>query len=310
MNARAWVRNKTWAELRIGASASIERTCSVQDLVLFAHVSGNVNPLMLPAAGGAEDKTQPLAPSMWVGSLISAVLGNLLPGPGTLYRSQNLRFVRRVHVGDKVKVTVACLEKREEPVAVFETKIEDAYGRAVCEGTAEVDAPTVSQVTEARELPALIIDTADHFAKLIALAAKLPPLRTAVVCPEDRNSLGGALLSANSGLAEPLPVGDRRRIEAAATNLGADISAFEIVSISDPHAAAARAVAMIREGRANAVMKGAIHSDATRSSLRSSRRTAAYARGGASVTRSRWTCRRWTRSSTFPTQQSTLRPTL
>jgi len=262
MTVKPAVRNKTWAELVVGDSASIERSCSLQDLILFAHVSGNVNPLMLPSAEGSPEKTEPVAPSMWVGSLVSAVLGNLLPGPGTLYRSQDLRFLRRVHVGDKVKVTVVCREKREEPIAVFETKIEDLYGHVVCEGTAEIDAPIVTQITEARDLPSLIVDTVDHFGKLVALAAKLPPLKTAVVCPEDHNSLSGALLSARSRLIEPILVGDPGRIQAAAKALEADISPFTLVAVSDPHAAAARAVAMVLEGKANAIMKGAIHSDA------------------------------------------------
>ena len=84
MSAKSAIRNKTWAELKVGDAASLERTCSVQDLFLFAHVSGNVNPLMLPSAEGGP-KTDPVAPSMWVGSLVSAVLGNVLPGAGTLY---------------------------------------------------------------------------------------------------------------------------------------------------------------------------------------------------------------------------------
>jgi phosphotransacetylase/acyl dehydratase len=262
MNAKPAIRNKTWAELNAGDSASLERTCSGQDLVLFAHVSGNVNPLSLPSADNRGEQSPPVAPSMWVGSLISAVLGTLLPGAGTLYRGQDLRFLRRVHVGDKLKVTVVCREKREEPVALFDTRIEDAYGRIVCEGAAEVDAPTSTQVTEARDLPTLILDSVDHFAPLIALAARLPPLKTAVVCPEDRNSLGGALLSAENGLIEPILVGDPGRIQAAAKEIGADISTYAIVAASDPHVAAARAVAMIHEGKAHAVMKGAIHSDA------------------------------------------------
>ncbi len=262
MSAKPAIRNKTWAELKVGDSASIERSCSVQDLFLFAHVSGNVNPLMLPSAEGSPDKTEPVAPSMWVGSLVSAVLGNLLPGPGTLYRAQDLHFLRRVHVGDKVRVTVVCREKREEPIAVFDTKIEDLSGHVVCEGAAEIEAPTVTQVTEARDLPALIVDTVDHFGKLIALAAKMPPLKTAVVCPEDHNSLSGALLSARNGLIEPILIGDPGRIQAAAKALEADISPFALVAVSDPHAAAARAVAMVLEGKANAIMKGAIHSDA------------------------------------------------
>jgi phosphotransacetylase/acyl dehydratase len=262
MSAKSAIRNKTWAELKVGDTASLERSCSVQDLILFAYVSGNVNPLMLPSAGGSPEKTEPVAPSMWVGSLVSAVLGNLLPGAGTLYRAQNLRFLRRVHVGDKVKVAVTCREKREEPIAVFDTKIEDVHGNLVCDGTAEIDAPTVSQITQAGDLPSIIVDTTDHFARLIALAAKLPPLKTAVVCPEDHNSLGGALLSAEKGLIEPILVGDPARIQSAAKALETNISVFTIVPVSDPHGAAAKAVAMVLDGHANAVMKGEIHSDA------------------------------------------------
>ena len=261
MGARAAVRNTTWAELEVGDTAGIERVCSVQDLVLFAHVSGNLNPLMLPSAGGAPEKTDPVAPSMWVGSLVSAVLGNILPGPGTLYRSQDLRFLRRVHVGDKVKVTVVCREKREEPVAVFDTTVVDARGEVVCEGTAEIDAPTVTQITEARDLPTVIVDAADHFGALIDKAARLPPLKTAVVWPHDHNSLGGALLSAERGLIEPILIGDPERIEAAAKELGKDIARYAIEAFPDAHLAAARAVAMVHEGKAAAVMKGDLHSD-------------------------------------------------
>ncbi len=261
MSAKSAVRNTTWAELKVGDTASIERTCSVQDLILFAHVSGNLNPLMLPPAGSAATNADLLAPSMWVGSLVSAVLGNILPGPGTLYRAQDLRFLGRVHVGDRVTVTVVCREKRETPVAVFDTQIVNAVGQIVCVGTAEIEAPAVSQVTESRDLPALIVDSVDHFGALVARAAKLPPLKTAIVCPDDHNSLGGALLSARRGLIEPILIGDPERIKAAAKALDADLSGIAIEPIVDPHQAAARAVAMVLEGRVAAVMKGNLHSD-------------------------------------------------
>ena len=160
------MRNRTWAELKVGDSASIDRSCSVQDLFLFAHVSGNVNPLMLPVGRGrSATRPSPIAPSMWVGSLVSAVLGNLLPGPGTLYRSQDLRFLRRVHVGDRLKVTVTCREKREEPVAVFDTRIVDADGASSAREPPRSTRRPSTQITEARDLPALIVDTADHFAQ-------------------------------------------------------------------------------------------------------------------------------------------------
>ncbi len=255
------LRNTTWGELQVGASASIDRSCSVQDLFLFAHVSGNTNPLMLPGQEGEPASSDPVAPSMWIGSLISAVLGNILPGPGTLYRAQSLRFHHRVHVGDKLRVTVTCREKGNEPFAVFDTRIEDCVGNLVCDGVAEIDAPRATIITEARDLPELIVDQKDHFARLIALAAQLSPLVTVVVCPEDQNSLGGAILSARKGLIQPIFVGDAARIRTAAEELGANISEWTVIPESDHRAAAARAVAMVLSGEAGAIMKGAIHSD-------------------------------------------------
>ena len=209
------IRNTTWTELKVGASASLERSCTAQDLVLFAHVSGNKNPLMLPEKEGEAQLTEPIAPSMWIGSLISAVLGNILPGPGTLYRAQNLRFHNRVHVGDKLRVTVTCREKAREPLAVFDTRIEDLAGNLVCDGTAEVEAPLKTTITEVHNLPELIIDQKDHFARLVALAAQLSPLATVIVCPEDKNSIGGTGLSAKPGLIYPTLVRDAARIPAA-----------------------------------------------------------------------------------------------
>src|SRR5271166_2174599 len=255
------ISNRTWAQLQVGDTASLDRVCSDRDLFLFAHVSGNTNPLMLPNEEGAPVSDEPIAPSMWVGSLISAVLGNVLPGPGTLYRSQTFEFVRRVHVGDKLRVTVTCREKREAPTAVFDTMVFDADGLPVCKGTAIVDAPRVNVETPARELPILIMDEKDHFAHLIALAAQLPRLKIAIVCPEDRNSLGGALLSADKGLIEPILIGDPERIAKAAADLGADLSGIKIVEERNHRLAADRAVAMVVAGEASAVMKGDLHSD-------------------------------------------------
>lgn len=256
------ISNKTWAQLKVGDSATIERTCSDRDLLLFAHVSGNTNPLMLPVEEGAAVADQaPIAPSMWVGSLISAVLGNILPGPGTLYREQNFEFVSRVHVGDRLRVTVTCREKRVEPTAVFDTIIVNAKGDTVCKGTAIVDAPTRHVEIPVRSLPTLIMEEKDQFSHLLALASQLPRLKTVVVCPENHNSLGGALLAADRGLIEPIFIGDPARIAAAARELETDLSPFRIIEEKNHRVAADRAVAMVRAGEAGAVMKGDLHSD-------------------------------------------------
>ncbi|WP_294532133.1 bifunctional enoyl-CoA hydratase/phosphate acetyltransferase, partial [uncultured Rhodoblastus sp.] len=263
--ANKTISNRTWSQLQVGDTAFLDRVCSERDLFLFAHVSGNINPLMLPADEGAPASEQPapppVAPSMWIGSLISSVLGNLLPGPGTLYRSQTLEFVGRVHVGDRLRVTVTCREKREAPAVVFDTVVSNAQGALVCNGVAVVDAPRLNVETPARALPLVILGEKDHFAHLIALAAQLPRLKVAVVCPEDHNSLGGALLSAEKGMIEPILIGDPERIEKAAAELGADLSGIKIVAELNRRIAADKAVAMVLAGGASAVMKGDLHSD-------------------------------------------------
>ncbi|PPQ36448.1 phosphate butyryltransferase [Rhodoblastus acidophilus] len=253
--------NTIWAQLKVGASASIERTCAQRDLLLFAHMSGNLNPLVLPSEEENPSSSEPVAPSMWIGSLISAVLGNILPGPGTLYRSQNFEFVKRVHVGDRLRVTVTCREKREEPVALFETVVVDDKGATICKGQALVEAPLIPVEVEARHLPTLILEEKEQFPHLVALAAQLPRLKTAVVCPENRASLNGPLLAFAKGLIEPIFIGDPDRIAAAARELGADLSAFRIVEERNHRAAADKAVALVRAGEAGAVMKGDLHSD-------------------------------------------------
>jgi phosphate butyryltransferase len=73
------ISNKTWSQLQVGDRISLDSICLDRDLFLFAHVSGNTNPLMLPTEEGAPASDEPVAPPTW-GSLISALLGNVLPG--------------------------------------------------------------------------------------------------------------------------------------------------------------------------------------------------------------------------------------
>lgn len=100
-----------------------------------------------------------------------------------------------------------------------------------------------------------------HFARLADTARVLPPLPTAVVAPESADALMGALLGRDHTLIDPILVGSAARIIAAARELGADIAGIEIIDIADHAAAAARAVALVHEGRAGALMKGHLHTD-------------------------------------------------
>jgi phosphate butyryltransferase len=255
-------RNVTFDELAVGQSATIERVVSAHDLYVFAHASGNLNPMHMPGVDVDGDGTvDTVAPGMWVGSLVSTVLGTVLPGAGTLYRSQNFTFHDRARLGDRLVITVRCVDKRETPIAVFETRVAKADGALVLEGQAIVAAPIIPVTLSDKELPLLVVDQHDHFGRLIARCGPLPPMSVAVVCPEDRNSLGGALLAMRENLIAPILIGDRGRIVKAADELGAEISGLPIIDIADHTEAAARAVAMVNLREARAVMKGNVHSD-------------------------------------------------
>ena len=100
-----------------------------------------------------------------------------------------------------------------------------------------------------------------HFEALLARAAPLPVLVTAVVCPEDQPSLEGALMARERSILEPIFVGDPARIRAAAAAIGADLAGIEIVAAIGEAGAARAAVDLVRQGRVQAVMKGHLHTD-------------------------------------------------
>ena len=96
---------------------------------------------------------------------------------------------------------------------------------------------------------------------LLARAATLPPVATAVAHPCSTAALEGAADGAAKNLIVPILVGPRAKILAAAAEAGVDIAAFEIVDAAHSHDAAEKAVALVREGRAEVLMKGSLHTD-------------------------------------------------
>ena len=95
----------------------------------------------------------------------------------------------------------------------------------------------------------------------MALAQGRPPLRTAVVHPVDALSLTGAVEAGRRGLIEPILVGPKARILAAAEAAGLDVRELELIDTEHSHAAAARACELTARGGATALMKGALHTD-------------------------------------------------
>ncbi len=98
-------------------------------------------------------------------------------------------------------------------------------------------------------------------AALVACCAALPPVSTAVVHPSDATALGAAIEAAVQGLITPILVGPEAKIRATADAAGLDISAYRIEDAPHSHAAADRAVALVRSGDAQILMKGSLHTD-------------------------------------------------
>ena len=100
-----------------------------------------------------------------------------------------------------------------------------------------------------------------HFAHLLAKCAPLSPLRTAVICPEEKTALEGALEARDEGLITPVLVGNSNTIKQVAAQNSLDISGLEIVDADGEQASAHRGVDLVVDGTAQALMKGHIHSD-------------------------------------------------
>ncbi|MGA9598759.1 MAG: bifunctional enoyl-CoA hydratase/phosphate acetyltransferase [Methylocystis sp.] len=251
--------NKLFNELALGQEASITRVVTPDDCLVFAHASGNLNPANLPGDSGLK-VSQPAAPAMWVGSLFSAVLGNLLPGAGTTYLSQTLRFHTRAHIGDSLRVLVRVEELRPPSTVVLGTQIRRGE-ELIVDGTAEVLAPTERQMVDEDVLPELTLQRHVHVERLLAACASLPAMKTAVVAPEEENALRGAMAGARENLIVPILIGDAKKIRDLASSCGLDLAGVAIEDVASHDAAAARAVEMVHQGAASAVMKGHLHTD-------------------------------------------------
>jgi phosphate acetyltransferase len=101
----------------------------------------------------------------------------------------------------------------------------------------------------------------EKYDRLIAAARGVPAITTAVAHPCDETSLKGALDAAAAGTITPLLVGPEGKIRDIARKLGVDIGASEIIDVPHSHAAAAKAVELVRAGRVELIMKGSLHSD-------------------------------------------------
>jgi len=120
------MRGKTMDGLELGQKAVIVKTITAADIEQYSTLTG-----------------EPIAQGMLAASVISACIGSRLPGPGTIYLSQELRFLRPVKVGDTVIARVEVTELiREKHRVRLKTTLHNQHGEQVIEGSALVIPPT------------------------------------------------------------------------------------------------------------------------------------------------------------------------
>lgn len=127
-------------KFNIGDSASISKTITIADIDAFAEVTGDHNPLHLDEEYAAKTRFgRRLAHGMLSASLISAVLAHELPGEGSVYLSQTLKFVRPVFPGDTVTARVSVIGVRnDKPIITLETVCVNQNNETVVKGEATV----------------------------------------------------------------------------------------------------------------------------------------------------------------------------
>lgn len=257
------LENRTFDEIEMGETACLSRVLTRDDIELFATVSGDINPAHIDAAFAEHDIFgRVIAHGMWGGGLISAVLGTILPGPGTLYLSQILHFHRPVSIGDTITATVTAREKREQrAIIIFDCACTNQKGEKVISGTAEVIAPKEKASCSRVELPDILIRRHDRYHAILEAAKELPKLTMAIVQPCDDHVISAAVEAAEAGLIEPVFVGPEEGIRAAAKAAKLSIENFRLETTSDAQASAMLAVELIRKGTAQALMKGSLHTD-------------------------------------------------
>lgn len=154
------LENITYSELNEGDSATYVKTLSEDELVLFAAVTGDLNPVHLDSEYAAESMfKERVAHGMWSGSLISAALATVMPGPGTVYLEQSLSFKRPVKLDDTLTVTLSVLRKEAQNRVVFKCDVRNQNNQRVVTGEARVIAPTEKVSLNKPRLPKITIES-------------------------------------------------------------------------------------------------------------------------------------------------------
>lgn len=257
-----YLENRTFDEIKVGDTASLTRTLTEKDIQVFAIMSGDINPAHVDIEYAQSEMFHMIiGHGMWGGALISTVLGTQLPGPGTIYVGQTIRFKKPVAIGDTLTVKVTATEKKPEKNRVtFSCECRNQRDEVVMEGQAEVIAPSKKIRRPKAILPEITLRRPySLFKPYLEKAKELGRLRAAVIYPIHEKIIEAVLHATAAGLIEPILIGPKSRIEQVAELAKADIRSYEIIDVEHALAAINKAISMAREEEVDILIRGGAH---------------------------------------------------
>ena len=208
----------------------------------------------------APGKLPDAALALLLHGIILDFVARRLPGPGCDVLEERIRFVADPAVGDRVVITGRIAARPSAETATVAIKVECGRGM-LAEGAVEVRLPVEPLTLHPEARPDIILHRHRHLERLMLRAATAAPLSAAVAWPCDRDSLLGPWQAMQAGGFRPILVGPRDVMEKAATEAGITLDGCEVVEAATPAEAAATAVRLCRDGAAQALMKGSLHTD-------------------------------------------------
>ena len=257
------LENKTFDEIQIGDRASLTQALNQEGVEALAIITGNLNLIDLdPGPADTSMFGQGGGQTGWSAALFATLAGTRLPGLGSIARHIDVRLHRPVAIGVPITATATVVEKRADTgIVVLECRAVDPAGEEVASGQVEVLAPTVKIRQEVADLPTVQLRRDHRFQALLKACEALPALACAVVHPCSSDALRGAIEAAEHHLITPILIGPEQKLRALAAQEGIDLSPYRLIPAEHSHHAAELAVAMVRSGEAQTLMKGSLHTD-------------------------------------------------
>lgn len=243
--------NILFDDIAPGMSYQRSHTVTPNDFALFA---------MLAGQDGEGDDAR--VPAVGAFPLISSSTINFFPGNGSIVKEHDLDSHGWIEEGDILSIEFTVKEKdAASKQVILDARLVNQKNEVLVSGPITIIAPTQKRAATYAEPPQLSLVQHRVFAELRDRVDQEPPIPTAVVHPCDRESLQGAMEAAKANLIIPILVGPEGKIRELAEKEGIDLTGATIVDTPHSVASAAKAVELCRNGEAEALMKGSLHTD-------------------------------------------------